>query len=348
VLLLTFRDLVHRKIRFIVVTFLGALVFTLLFIMTGLVEQFRLEPTDTINAIDADWWVVPDGISGPFTSLSAAPARAADAVGAETKSSIVVSRANLVRADGETVDVVLFGHQPDGLGSPATHAGQPASDRAELVADESAGLDVGERVTIGGSNFTVVGTTKRSTMLGGTPMVYLTLPDAQRLAFRSTDVIGAVLIRGDVEAVPDGATLMSAEQVAADALRPLQGAIASIELVRILLWIVAAVIIGAVVYMSALERQRDFAVLKAVGAPDSALLGSLAVQAVLVALAAVALASIMQLFLAPVFPLPVRVPARAYWQLPLLAVAMALLAGAAGMRKVLRSDPSQAFAGAGG
>jgi putative ABC transport system permease protein len=101
------------------------------------------------------------------------------------------------------------------------------------------------------------------------------------------------------------------------------------------------------VYLSALDRQRDFAVLKAVGAPNSALLGSLALQAVLVALAAVAVAAVIQIFLVPVFPLPVDVPARAFWQLPVLAVVVALLAGAAGMRKVLRAEPSQAFAGAG-
>ena len=60
-----------------------------------------------------------------------------------------------------------------------------------------------------------------------------------------------------------------------------------------LLWIVAAVIIGSVVYLSALERQRDFAVLKAIGMSNRTLLASLALQAVLVALGAVALAAII-------------------------------------------------------
>ncbi len=49
-ILLTFRDLVYRKTRFIVVTILGAVVFALLFVMTGLVEQFNLEPYDTVDA----------------------------------------------------------------------------------------------------------------------------------------------------------------------------------------------------------------------------------------------------------------------------------------------------------
>jgi putative ABC transport system permease protein len=112
----------------------------------------------------------------------------------------------------------------------------------------------------------------------------------------------------------------------------------------VLLWIVAAIIVGLVVYLSALERQRDFAVLKAVGASTRTLLASLALQAVLVALLSVALAAVLQWFIAPAFPLRVRVPARAFWEIPVLAVVIALLAGVVGMRKVARSDPALAFA----
>ena len=345
-ILLTFRDLVYRQTRFIVVTLLAAVVFALLFVMIGLVEQFNAEPVDTVAAIGADSWVIPEGITGPFTALSAAPAQAIDAIEADTKSAVVVSRSNLLD-DGEPVDVILFGHEVGGLGTPSIVAGRAVAESGELVVDETAGLEVGQQVTIGGIDLTVVGETENITMLAGTPMAFVALADAQNIVFRSTDLIGAVLVDGEIGAIPAGAKVLTAEEVATDALRPLDASIASIDLVRLLLWGVAAVIIGAVVYLSALERQRDFAVLKAVGAPNSALLGSLGLQAVLVSLAAVAIASIIQLFLVPSFPLPVRVPARAFWQVPLLAVIMALVAGGVGMRKVLRSDPSEAFSGAG-
>jgi putative ABC transport system permease protein len=345
-LLLTFRDLIYRKVRFIVVVILGAVVFALLFVMTGLVEQFNREPFDTVEAFGAESWVVPEGISGPFTASSAVPAEAADAVVADTKSSVAISRSSL-QHDGANDEVILVGHEPGGLGSPPTVEGRAATGPGEMVADRSADVDVGDVVRVAGSEFTVVGLSDDTTLLAGIPVVFMTLPDAQQLAFGVDGVISAVLVDGEPEAIPPGGKVMTADEVAEDVLEPLEGAIASIDLVRVLLWIVAGIIIGAVVYLSALDRQRDFAVLKAVGAPNSSLLGSLALQAVLVALAAVALAAVIQLFLAPAFPLPVRVPARAFWQLPLLAVVMALIAGAAGMRKVLRADPSQAFAGAG-
>lgn len=345
-ILLTFRDLLFRKTRFIVVTLLGAVVFALLFVMTGLVEQFNLEPFDTVDVFGADSWIVPDGISGPFTATSAASAEMLDAVEADTKAAVVVSRSS-VFDDGKADEVILVGHEVDGFGSPDPSDGRAATAPGELVADSTAGLDVGQEVTVAGVPFTVVGETTDTTLLAGIPVVFMTLADAQDLVFRTDEVISAVLVDGEVGAIPAGAKAMTSDEVAEDVLEPLEGAIASIDLVRALLWIVAGIIVGAVVYLSALDRQRDFAVLKAVGAPNSSLLASLAIQAVLVALAAVAVAAIIQLFLAPQFPLAVRVPARAFWQLPLLAVVMALVAGAAGMRKVLRSDPSQAFSGAG-
>jgi len=344
-LLLTFRDLVYRKTRFIVVTVLGAVVFALLFVMTGLVNQFNLEPADTVEQFGADEWVLPEGVSAPFTSVSVMPAAAFDAVDAATKSPVVITRSSL--SDGGTPEeVVLVGFEPGGLGAPQIVEGRAPEGPGEAAVDVTAGVEVGDDVALAGEPFTVVGLTENTTVLAGIPFTYLTLPEAQMLAFTTTQVISSVLVSGDLGPLPPGLASLTSDDVVEQTLAPLDGAIASIDLVRALLWIVAAIIVGAVVYLSALDRQRDFAVLKAVGTSNSSLLGSLALQAVLIALGAVALAAIIQIFLAPQFPLPVTVPSRAFWQLPLLAVIMALAAGAIGMRKVLRSDPSQAFSGA--
>jgi putative ABC transport system permease protein len=344
-ILLTFRDLVYRKTRFIVVTVLGAVVFALLFVMTGLVNQFNLEPADTVEQFGADHWVLPEGVSAPFTSVSVMSAAAFDAVDAENKAAVVISRSSVAEG-GEPEEVVLVGFEPDGLGAPQIVEGRAPTAAGEVALDRSADIDVDATVTVGGQPFVVVGLTEDTTVLAGIPFAYLTLPDAQILAFTSTQVISSVLVSGELGPLPAGLASLTSDEIVDQTLQPLDGAIASIDLVRALLWIVAAIIVGAVVYLSALDRQRDFAVLKAVGTPNSSLLGSLALQAVLIALGAVALAAIIQIFLAPQFPLPVTVPARAFWQLPLLAVVMALAAGAVGMRKVLRSDPSQAFSGA--
>jgi putative ABC transport system permease protein len=346
-ILLTLRDLRFRLVRFVVVILLGAVVFALLFVMTGLVEQFNLEPFDTVDAFGADTWVLPAGVSGPFTASSTMPADTVDAVIATAVAPVVTARSSIT-ADTFTDEVILAGHARGTMGSPPTVEGRAAETAGEVAVDESMDVAIGDVVVIGGGEFTVVGRTDDTTLLAGVPLVFMVLEDAQDLVFRSRDVISAVLVDGEPTSIPDGMVAMPADEVAEDTLHPLEGAIASIDFVRILLWVVAAVIIGSVVYLSALERQRDFAVLKAIGTANRTLLASLALQAVIVALAAVAVAAVLQLFLAPVFPLKVSVPVRAFWQLPVFAVVVALLAGLAGMRRVARSDPALAFAGAGG
>jgi putative ABC transport system permease protein len=257
----------------------------------------------------------------------------------------VAARSSLV-ADGVSQEIVLIGHRPGDLGAPPISRGRPVAAAGEAVVDSSAGVDVGDRVEVAGAGLEVVGLSSSTTILAGIPLVFASLDDAQVLIFRSADVVSGFLIDGDTGPLPPGTVGHDADDVALDTLQPLDGAIASVDLVRALLWVVAAIIIGAVVYLSALERARDFAVLKAVGASTRILMASLALQAVLMALVSVLVAIGLQLLVAPAFPLEVRVPGRAFWQVPVLAVVVALVAGAAGMRRVARSDPALAFTGA--
>ncbi|MEM9516668.1 MAG: ABC transporter permease [Actinomycetota bacterium] len=345
-LLLTLRDLAHRWLRFVVVSVLGALVFALLFVMTGLVEQFNLEPADTVDAIGGDAWILPDGLSGPFTATATMPADTLDSVVAAELSPIVAARTTMGGGVDEQ-EGVLLGAVPGQLGVAGVRDGRAIDAAGEVMVDASTGADVGDEIELAGEPFRVVGLTSDTTLLAGLPLVTVPLGDAQRLAFGSDQVISGAVVVGPVESIPAGTAVVGASDVTAATLEPLEGAISSIDLVRGLLWILAAIVIGAVVYLSALERQRDFAVLKAVGTPNRILLGSLAIQAVVVALVAVGLGMVIQLFLAPRFPLRVRVPLDAYWQLPIIAVVVAVIAGAVGMRKVARADPAAAFAGAG-
>ncbi len=345
-LLLTVRDLAHRWVRFVVVSVLGALVFALLFVMTGLVEQFNLEPADTVDAIGGDGWLLPEGLSGPFTATATMPTTTLDELVAADSSAVVAARTTM-GGDVEEQEGVLLGAVPGQLGVPPASDGRAIAASGEAMVDTSTGADVGDEIELAGEPFAVVGLTSDTTLLAGLPLVTVSLDDAQRLAFGSAGVVSGAVVMGHVESIPAGTAVIDANDVTAATLEPLEGAISSIDLVRGLLWVLAAIVIGAVVYLSALERQRDFAVLKAVGTPNRMLLGSLAIQAVVVALVAVGLGMVIQLLLAPRFPLRVRVPVDAYWQLPVLAVVVALIAGVVGMRKVARADPAEAFAGAG-
>lgn len=347
--LLTVRDLQYRRLRLVVVVLLASIVLTLLFLMTGLVNQFNREPYDATAAIGGEAWVLAAGTSGPFTSGGTIPATTVAELGDGARG-VVVARGTLSGGDGEIgEEVVVVGGEPDdltaGMATSVIVDGRPIAAADEILVDRTAGHRVGDRLQLGAQPVEVVGLTSGTTVLAGLPLVFVQIPTAQDLYFKSRDVVSGVLLDEPPGTAPAGAVVRSAEEVAADALGPLEDAIASVDLVRALLWIVTAVIIGAVVFLSALERQRDFAILRAMGTPKRTLMLATAGQAVLIAVLASAIALILQRLIRPAFPLEVVVPSSAWWQIPLGAVIAALIAGAAGLRKVASADPAAAFGG---
>lgn len=342
--LLTIRDLIHRATRFVVVILATAVVFTLLFLMTGLVEQFNQEPFLSVEAIGDENWVVPAGVSGPVTASSTLDPDIAATLVEAGHEPVLMARGTLTVA-GVTSESVVFGHEPGGAVNPPLADGRSLSAGGEVILDSSTGVEVGDEIQLSDTTFNVVGISDDTTLLAGQPIVFVDIDDLRGALFGGAPVTSAVL--GTPDPLPAGTQLLTPTQVAEDALGPLESAISSIDLIRVLLWVVAAIIIGAVVYLSALERGRDFAVMRAVGAPIRKLGGSLALQALVIALVAVAVAAVLQFFIVPIFPMKVRVPARSLWQLPLLSIVVALLAAAGGMRRVRRTDPARAFAGPG-
>jgi putative ABC transport system permease protein len=345
-LLLTMRDLQHRAIRFGAVISATAVVLALLFLMTGLVEQFHREPVETVDAIGGEGWLLREGVSGAFTSASTLPADTAAAITGVDAAPIVVARHSFDDA-GEQTDVVLVGYQPGGLGEPEVADGELPSGPSEVLIDESSDLGPGDEIGLGTRQFTISGVTKGTTMFAGMPLVFMDIAGAQDLIYRGQPLATAVLLSGTPDSVPDGFAVKSPAEIAEDGTRPLDGAISSIELIRFLLWFVAAMIVGTMIYLSALERRRDVAVLTAVGGSTSQMAASVALQGVLIAIASALLASGLQTLLVPVFPMLVVVPARAFVQIPLIAVLVALVSGAVGLRKTINTDPALAFSGPG-
>ncbi len=346
VLLLTLRDLQHRAVRFAAVVAATAVVLALLFLMTGLVEQFHREPKQTAAALGADQWLLREGVSGAFTSAATMPADIAEQISGADAAPVVVARHSYAD-DGAETDIVVIGFEAGGLGEPEVVDGEVPSAPGEALIDTTSGFDPGDEIVLAEQRFTITGTTEDTTMFAGMPLVFLSLADAQDLVYRGQPVATAILLSGQPDAVPEGFELHTPDQIAEDGLRPLDGAISSIEIIRYLLWFVAAMIIGTMIYLSALERRRDVAVLTAVGASTAQMAASIALQGVLIALASALIASVLQAGLVPVFPMQVSVPSRAFTQVPVIAVLVALVSGAVGLRKTVRVDPAVAFSGPG-
>ena len=114
---------------------------------------------------------------------------------------------------------------------------------------------------------------------------------------------------------------------------------------KVLLWIVAALIVASVVYLTVLERTRDFAVFKATGVSNRAIGAGICLQAVIISVVASLLGIVLAFLLSPLFPMDVVISTGSMVALPLLAVAVGVLAGLFGVRRTTKVAPATAFGG---
>jgi putative ABC transport system permease protein len=239
--------------------------------------------------------------------------------------------------------VNVLGIEPGRLGSPAVVQGQGLGGGDEIVADESLHLALGSTVALNGTTFRVVGLTNGITYFAGQPVVFMGLGALNRMDGSSPPVATAVLLDGVPTRTLPGFTALTDSQVRTDLGRPVAQASKTIKLIEVLLWIVAAAIIAAIIYLSALERRADFAVMKAVGTPSWHLFVGLVVQAALLACVAAAIGFLVEAAVAPTSSMAVRLSGADYAAVPVLAVLVGIVASFLPARRAARVDPALAF-----
>jgi putative ABC transport system permease protein len=342
------RDLQFRRRRFVIALVGASLVFAISLVMTGLAASFDNEADRTLDVIGATTWFVREDVPGPFVSfapIGPAALAAAEAAGAEDAAPIARTLQSIGSPDDST-SLSLFGVEVGATGSPTdVDKGRPLEAPGEAVVSTLLGYDPGDEVDIGGRTFAVVGEVDAS-LLAGSPVVFIPLEDFQAVVLDGQDVFTAVVSSNEVTQDPPGLRSVGAADARADALAALEDAAQTIAAVRTLLWIVAALVIGSVMYLNALERVRDVAVFKAIGLSTWFVAGGMALQAVILGLASSLAAIAIGLVLAPLFPMRVEIPVTGMLLLPVVAVVIALLGSLAGIRRAATVSPALAFAGA--
>jgi putative ABC transport system permease protein len=346
-LTITVADLVFRVKQFAIAVIGVSLVLAMALLLTGLADGFEAEVAGTVNGVGATTWVLAKSAQGRITAFSAFPELAAVAVqhesGVQQASPFLLVPAQVAHIDGKSVTVHLAGVELGGLGDPGVASGHQLAGAHQVVVDDVVKVPLGGTIVLGGQTFSVVGKTTDRTLTGGTGVVYMPLPSAQSVTLGGQELITAVVTRGTPEHVPSGLVSLPPSRVITDTVGQLSGAVSSIENTRWLMWAVAAFIVGSLLYVAALQRSRDFAVLKAVGSSSALLFGSLLLQSVIVTLFATVIAELIVNLLVPLFSQPVHLTFDAYASLPFVALIVGGIASVAALRQVMAADPAAAF-----
>lgn len=348
---LSLRDLQWRRRRFTIVVLVASMAFGLGLVMSGVMNQMQREGENTVALFGADKWVVADGVGGPFTSSQLLDGRLAEQIASApdvTSASPLIIGRTIV---GE-VDVNIVGYDPDSPLLPDKLA--RARDRTGgdgAIADVTLHRAIGDEIALGGQSIPITALVEDTAFFFSAPTVFLPLPDVQRLLFAGQDVVSTVMIQGRIDpatSAVDGVPLdvLTNTDVRADFDRVLRSTTDTIGIINILLWLMAAGIVAAIVYVGVLERTREFATLKAMGTTNRSLFGGLVLQAAAIAIVSALASVVVAWAVSPMFGFPVTVPLDAYLRLPIVAVVVGTLASLAGIRKITHIDPALAFGGA--
>lgn len=275
---------------------------------------------------------------------------------------------------GAMLRVQIVGFELDRPGGPpALIEGRGISSRREMVLDRSAGLPLRAMVEIGGVRFRVVGRTARAVSSGGDPLGWITLTDAQEMQFRLNapaarralasgsggqpqDTVNAVIARLSPHADPvliteqlrrwkHLAALTAEEQENVLTRSVVERARKQLGLFTSILLLVSGVIVALIVYMLTMDKLREIATLKLIGAPDRTIVALVMQQSLLLGAASFAIATTWLMLVKDVFPRRVVLGPEEVLGVGAVVFVICLLASLLGVRAALRIEPAQALGG---
>ncbi len=178
-MLVTLRDMQWRARRIVIGLAATSLVLAIAALLGALHDGFLDETDRTIAFFGGDTWVIPAGVSGPFTSNSPMPQAWADRLrgeaGPQTVTPVAIFRHAIQgRGDGLT-DVNVIAYAPNGVVVPHIEQGRSPTAPGEAAVDVQLGAALGDVITLAGRQLVVVGEVRGLTYNGGTPTVLITL-----------------------------------------------------------------------------------------------------------------------------------------------------------------------------
>jgi putative ABC transport system permease protein len=375
---LAYRDIRHGLGRFLLTCVGLGLLLGVVLAMIGIYRGLVVEALTVARAPAVDLWVVEANTRGPFAEASRIPGNLREAVarigGVAAAGSVTYQT---VEADhmGGKLRLYVIGYEPTRPGGPpeVVEGREIGRSHFEMVADRSTGLELGTRIRLGRNVFTVVGLTRQQVSSGGDPVIFITLLDAQKLQFdlappaarvqlaRGTsglnrDTINAVIARLDPDASPDAvaqavhrwkhlAAITQEEQELILTRSLVDRARRQIGLFTSLLLIVSAVIIALIIYTMTMEKLKQIATLKLIGAPDRTIIGMIVQQALALGLIGFAIGATLIANVKDHFPRRVVLEPDNVAILGLIVFAVCLLSSGLGVRAALRVDPATALGG---
>ena len=401
---LAIRDIRHNAGRFAFTSVGIGLLLMIVMGMGGIYRGLIFEATLLVDRVGADLWVVQGNTRGPFAEISRVPANLEDrvrAVPGVAEARRFVSHTIQREFQGRPLRMVV-----QGLAWPTDRgewiplvAGRPLRQaHYEMIADQSLGLALGQKIRLGKDLYEVVGLTRGMVGTGGDGLTFFTVSDALAIQFdqpgeairleraarrQRVEAIdlgrmqpllldraeglargipalappqaSAILVtlepgtsetsvRQTLENWPDIAVFSTQEQRDLLLSGMVDKARRQLGLFRALLIIISTIIIALIIYTLTLDKIRDIALLKLIGARNGVIGGLILQQSLLMGIFGYALAWWLGQYAFPLFPRLVVIETADLVSLAAIVVVISTVASLLGIWKALRVEPNTVLA----
>jgi putative ABC transport system permease protein len=378
---LAYRDIRHKLGRFLLTCLGLSLLLGTVLSMIGIYRGLVDDALALVRTPAADVWVVEAGTRGPFAESSRLSGETREAVariaGVIAAGSITYQSIEAIQG-GRKTRIYVVGYEPGRLGGPSQliDGRMIARSHFEAVADRRSGLQVGDRLPLGHDVFTIVGVTDNQIASGGDPVVYMTLLDSQKLQFDlepaaarqeqqrqlaagrapivETDTVNAIVARVAPGVRPEAVseairrwkhlsamTQIEQENVLVQSV--VERAKRQIGLFTGILLTVSAVIIALIIYTMTMDKLREIATLKLIGAPDRTIIGLIVQQALAMGTIGFLAGAALIATVKDHFPRRVILEPQDGLMLAGAVLLVCVLASGLGVRLALKTDPATAL-----
>jgi putative ABC transport system permease protein len=375
---LAIKDIRHGLFRFVLTCFGLGLLMTVVLAMIGIYNGLVADALAVVKAPAADVWVVEAGTQGPFAEASSIPADTRDAVarmpGVAEAGAITYQTIEAAHS-GETLRLYVIGFEQGRPGGPhlIVEGRGLGTSHFELLADRKTGLVPGDTIRLGRDRFTVVGLVEDAMNSGGDPAVYVTLADAMALQTALDPAAARVQTArgvGELRPATVAAVIARLEPGADVALLTATvrqwkhlSALSQVEQEQLLLasvvdrarrqiglflgilLSVSAVVIALIIYTMTMEKLKQIATLKLIGAPDRTIVGLIVQQALILGASGLGIGLVLILLVKDNFPRRVVLEPFNAVILTGIILVVCLVASGLGVRAALKVDPATALGG---
>jgi putative ABC transport system permease protein len=296
---LAWLNLVQNKTRLVISTGGLALALTLVLFFDAVMTGAAGRLTVYIDRAGADIWVSQEGVRAMHMSASAIPASVTDQVAAiegVDEAVPILYATEMIRAGGKEYIAYVFG-LPEGatLGQAWVVEGSSPLRPDEIVIDRSiastAGVGLGESVSVFGREFIVAGLTSGTATLVSSVAI-VRMDDFARVRGQG-EVVSFVLVKVREGETPEAVAAQIERGVAgvtvqtqtefARAERSLAEDMSAdiLGIMNTAGFLTGFAVVALTVYIATLGRRREYGVLKAMGARNRLLYGVVLIQALL-------------------------------------------------------------------